>query len=1242
MVFSHVISDMRRRGDRGCSVSGLMRRGLLLLAVSFCAGVHAQSIVAHYDMTVGLSDTTGQQPALAATGGAALSDGALTMGLAGTVSANLAGNQVYVHGVTQAIEIEARLRTDALPGYGVASATILQLTSGWDGYMLFSHDTWSYEPGQIGVGTAGAVISKADMAAYWTLAVDHHLRIVLDVNQCRAWVDGRLINTIASNGALVHWGRSTPALLSLGGFQGVVREVTVKRWDTSIPTYSANVPPLQITGFSKEANGQLNVRWNSTPGKTYTLQSSPDLINWTSYPETVHSATGLSEALAMVPRDGTHRFVRVQEGNVFLGLGPQMISQPEGTGLAGTTVNFRWIGNVPGVQQWQVVAGSTPGSAGFFSSPLLPATSTMFPVSGLPGRGETVYVTLRYLWNNAWQQKVFSFQAQQTDDLPADREGAFPVSRPTLAGINQVLLLSNKWVIVAISDVAEVLAHLDDLSSHQFSYYNDRWAAGSSAGNSPDWGAWTQLPVVRDTYLARARLDLDETRYERPSYFSLSSTDDTNYAVALQPTTAKRYYVGLNSAEVAGAPGVHYAHYCYLEMPQPMQNGKTYSVRCVGGKSATFVYDESRSVSRAIKVNQAGYLPDAGKKMAYIGAWIPGQGPLPLTQATNFQVINAQTGAVALSGPVTLRESNPRFRPRPGLRDDPATRPLMHGEDVYEIDITALTQQGNFFIKVPGVGRSWTFRHHTDAYGEPFYLTMRGMFHQRACMKYEMPWTPWSRPKAHTDPVYESDLITMGFGEFNQPANYEPFDINAAVTDFTKSTANVSGGWYDAADYDRNLKHYVNIFDMLYAYELAPAKFSDNMLNIPESGNGIPDILDEAEYGLDVWTRSMTADGGVAGFVESTTHPILTDNSAKWFFDRRTRWASLLYAAAAAQFAELVAPFDQTKSARYKALALKAFSFGNNPANSLGSTIMHAISDRGLGTPYTLPWTELDQYNAPYLFHAKLRLYYLTRDPSYLVNIESHLAYGATPWQWPNTMKDCVPWFYFSIAKRGTGIFSQSLIDSWKSRFVSVADALSGQLEGMSYRHTWPNYEDSTMSWGESNMANRSRALFQAYALTGTARYRDAAICNMDYMFGANPLGMSWTSGIGFTYPAVFQHEVSETDGIDDPVPGITIYGIDGGPINYVIRNKVWSYPSNYEATATTTFFNDPQTPLYRRWVAHPTTNTGQCEFTVWETMAATSFCCAMLLPDNWTPSQALKQRRPRNKDSLFGYWYLP
>ncbi|MFZ4763838.1 MAG: glycoside hydrolase family 9 protein [Roseimicrobium sp.] len=1091
-------------------------------------------------------------------------------------------------------------------------------------------------------GIGRLVASQAQMAAYWTVGVDHHLRLVLDGAQCRVWVDGQLVNAIPAVGDLAMWNRTSPAAFRMGSFRGVIREVTVKRWDGATPNYPSNAAPFQITAFTRKGDGSLQVQWNSTPGKTYTLETSRDFVNWVPDPLTICAATHLSESQSVMPPDSWHRFVRVREGNVFQGQGPLIVSHAEGSVLEGTAVNFKWVGNVPGVQEWQVLAGSAVGGAEYFSSPLLPAASTMYPVSHLPARGETLYLTLRFKWNNAWQEKSFSYKAQSADDLPLEREGIFPVSRPSYHGINQILPLTNRWVIAAVVDIADITARVDQLSGGQLMYYNNLWQQGTPAGNNPNWTAWTQAPIVLNTHLAQARQQLDETRYERTNYYAISSTDDANYSSAREPTTVRQYYTGLNSTEILGAPPVHYAHYCYLEMPEPMVSGRSYTVTLDDGKSATFTYDESYAVSRAIKVNQAGYMPDAGKKFAYIGGWIPKYGSLPLGHVQTFEVVNAQTGAVALTGPVTLRASNPRFTVQQGSSADPATRPLMHGEDLHQIDLSGLTQQGYFFIRVPGVGRSWTFRHHMDAYGEPFYIAARGLFHQRACMKYEMPWTPWKRIKAHTAPVYESELVAFGIGEFNDPVPYERFDIIGGSTDLARATQDVIGGWYDAADYDRNLRHYTNMFDMLYAYELAPAKFADGAMNIPESGNGLPDLLDEVEYGLEVWTRSMTADGGVSGWVETTTHPSIGDTSVNWTFSRRTRWSTLLYSAAAAQFAELVAPLDAAKSNRYRALALRAFAFGNNAANSLGEATFHAKANRGTGAPYTLTWTERDEYVQPYLFHAKLRLYYLTGDSSYLTNVEQHLSHGATPWQWPNTPKDGLSWFYYCIAHRGAGIFSGATINQWRNVFVTTAEALVNQAEAMSYRHSWPTWMDYSLAWGESCMTNRARILFQALALTNDARYRDAALCNLDYMFGANPMGMSWTTGIGFTYPAVINHEVSTTDGIDDPVPGITLYGIDGGPINYMVRNNAWSCPADASGTTTAHFYTDPLAPLYRRWVAHPTNNVGQCEFTVHETMASTIFCCAMLLPDGWTPPDSLKQRRPRHKDSLFGYWYLP
>ena len=171
-------------------------------------------------------------------------------------------------------------------------------------------------------------------------------------------------------------------------------------------------------------------------------------------------------------------------------------------------------------------------------------------------------------------------------------------------------------------------------------------------------------------------------------------------------------------------------------------------------------------------------------------------------------------------------------------------------------------------------------------------------------------------------------------------------------------------------------------------------------------------------------------------------------------------------------------------------------------------------------------------------------------------------------------------------------------------------------------------------------MTNAGRVLLIAHALSGEAKYRDAAILNFDFMLGANPLGMSWTTGLGYTYPVEIQHEVSMTDGIADPVPGITIYGVTGVMYS-TLRNTVWRSPAGADRKSFIDF-KVPEVPVWRRWSCHPTLNVGQCEFTVQETMSSTILCSALLLPEGWKPSGALLSRKPRPKEALYGYWYLP
>ncbi len=822
---------------------------------------------------------------------------------------------------------------------------------------------------------------------------------------------------------------------------------------------------------------------------------------------------------------------------------------------------------------------------------------------------------------------------------PVARGDGFDVVEPRYDGVDQLLLLSDRWVIVVTSNIEAVMAEVDRLSDGKFKRSLATWELTRTT-LLPDWGSSKNLRTLRETYIAQARENVGDTALGLTTSYSISSSDDERYAKGSPPKETVRLLVGLGGRRVAGGPDVDYAHYAYLKMPEPLRNGKQYEIKVRGEASVSFRYDENHLVSRAIKVNQAGYLPSASHKIAYLGAHLYDAGPMDCSMYPTFDVVDATTGTAAFTGPLVLRDKNSRVAAKKDDATNGKTPALIHGENLYELDFSALKAQGEFFIRIPGVGRSWPFRHADDAYGEVFYTAARGLYHQRCGIAYETPYTNWKRPLCHTDPIYESEHISFPKGKNEQPEGYERFDVIAATLDKKQKTENVRGGWHDAADWDRVDTHYAPIFDMLYAYEMAPEKFTDSQLNIPESGNGIPDILDEVAYGLAVWEKSMKANGGVAGHVETWTHPEI-DSEVDYAFSRRTRWDSLLFAAAAAQLSEQLTSLAPTRSEELKAEALKAYSFGANPANSLGKVTFHARHDRGKGDPYTLEWEEKDSYIEAYLLLAKVRLYRITQDKQYIEGLGGLLDTPLRPYAWPCSITDFSPWFFFSLVHGPEAILPKfQRLKIIKSYFLEPADKLLGYIETMPYRHSWPRDQDYWQGWGATVMTNPGRALLIAFALTGDEKYRDAALLNMDFMFGGNPMGMSWTTGIGYVYPTDIQHTVSRDDGIADPVPGITIYGITGG-VYPALREQVWQSPGG-SMSKEPVVYQDPKTPVWRRWSCHPSLNTAQCEFTIHETNSSTIFCAAMMLSEGWKPSEALKKRQPTAPALLHGRWYLP
>jgi endoglucanase len=466
--------------------------------------------------------------------------------------------------------------------------------------------------------------------------------------------------------------------------------------------------------------------------------------------------------------------------------------------------------------------------------------------------------------------------------------------------------------------------------------------------------------------------------------------------------------------------------------------------------------------------------------------------------------------------------------------------------------------------------------------------------------------------------------------------------VIAATIDYSHAHHDTQGGWHDAADWDRRSDHLTCVLDLLNAYALAPQKFRDGQLNLPESGNGVPDILDEAEYGLRIWLKSQNAAGGISGAVETWTHPPMDSTDYHYAFAQRTRWDSLLYAGAAAQFAQLVAPFDEALATRYAESALRAFDFGVSAQNSFGKVSIQAKAQRGRGEGYLIDMDDSEAQLAPYELHARLRLFLLTGQASYLENVETLAKTGPKPFEHPLGERGFALWLYFPLFDSALeGLISQSVINEMKLWIIGRCVEIASWSREQPYRQTWPGKQDYWMAWGATSFYNQAKLLLIAEYLSGKQGFRELALHNCNFMLGANPMGMSWTTGLGKCYPVDIQHSVSRYDGIADPVPGITIYGLTGH-ICAPLRQEVWNIADRNGHGVSFMKEDNQNLPLWRRWACHPGLNTGQCEFTIHETVSASLFVSALLLPDDWMPTQELRNHKPRPIDELHGYWYLP
>ena len=646
-------------------------------------------------------------------------------------------------------------------------------------------------------------------------------------------------------------------------------------------------------------------------------------------------------------------------------------------------------------------------------------------------------------------------------------------------------------------------------------------------------------------------------------------------------------------------------------------------------------YDPGKP-SPLFKVNQVGYLPD-GPKFAYAGAWLgPALGPWRPKGAeggrwkaksgggAGWELVDARTGDVVYASPERPLSRMPDGVTKQGV---PST-----GEETYEMDFSSVTNEGTYFVRIPDVGRSEEFRIAASAAEEAFRVHMGGLYQKRCGIAKKEPYTHWTAGACHTEAVRG----TFPPEEGKLSAKVRWFDIIHHNTDWEGGERlHVEGGWHDAADYDRRPMHLNIVNDLCAVYLMRPGNFRDGQLAIPENGNGIPDILDEAEWGLRHILAGQQKDGGACTWIESSGHPypgnVAERDPMRYAISRATRRSSLMYAAHAALLSRCHPSFRE----KYLASAVRAWDFALHEMPATETFVVKRTTGRIFKRTETssVNWTEDKDLPAAYLVKAAVNLHALTGEGRFIsavVNDMDRLVANLerNAWKW-------IPLMFAGERTFGYPGELDRFFKIWERKVMAFAKTAESQVwRSYAYRVPWWAPQDGksvSMAWGVSHPLRRAQYLVFAHQVTGERKYLDAISLANDFHNGCNPQGATLTSGLGRVYPAEFLDLPSYVDGIVEYVPGITPYRW-----TYAIPKKAVEMVWGGDLAQASKW------PIWRRWGNIENQSVAASEYTVWETVAPAASVTGYLIDPRSATGPRPRPMPAKALSDLPGYWTLP
>lgn len=513
-----------------------------------------------------------------------------------------------------------------------------------------------------------------------------------------------------------------------------------------------------------------------------------------------------------------------------------------------------------------------------------------------------------------------------------------------------------------------------------------------------------------------------------------------------------------------------------------------HSWRWLAIPALTVAINSYGATKSAIQLNQVGFLPEASKIAV-----------VPDVESGEFWLINADSNSEVMRGPLS----------QPQTWD-------VAGETVKIADFTAFNKPGRYKIRVAEVGDSQPFTVGAGVYDALLSAAIKSYYLNRAGAAIEVEYAgPFARPAGHPDTLV-----------YIHPS--------AASKDRPVGTVLSSPkGWYDAGDYNKYVVNSgISTYTLLAALQDFTPTFATWRLDIPESDNRMPDLLDEILWNLD-WLQTMQDpnDGGVYHKLTTLAFSqsgMPNEQLHRRFMVQKSTAAALNFAAVMAYASRVIASYDALLpgyAAVYRQQAENAWVWAEKNPKSLYAQ----PSDVSTGA-YAMANEDLED---EWLW-AAAELYAATGNKTYLNRIELPAKPRVPEWSYVETLG------LFSLAQQKKT--PAKLQQQARQLVLDMADQMVKEYLQSAYLVAMV---PDNFRWGSNAVAlNKAMVLLVADRLQPKQDYEPAARGLLDYVLGRNPTGYSYVTGFGGYSPMHPHHRISYYDKVKAPVPGMLV----GGP----------------------------------------------------------------------------------------------